>query len=104
MTISTPGTREPLNGRLAWLLGLGTLASCALIAIGMALPALGASSPSDSAHFISAGIILLIALPPLRVAMMGVCFLLSRDFDFAVVAALVLAIIIVSTLLGIGAA
>jgi uncharacterized membrane protein len=101
--ISAPGVADRLNSRLAWLLGAGTWASCGLITTGMILSALGASPRLEGAHFVSAGIVLLIALPALRVAMMGVWFLLSRDLDFALVAAFVLAIIIVSTLLGAGA-
>ena len=101
--VSPPGVADRLNGRLAWLLGAGTWASCGLIATGMILLALGAGSRLESAHFVSAGIVLLIALPALRVAMMGVWFLFSRDLDFALVAAFVLAIIIVATLLGAGA-
>jgi uncharacterized membrane protein len=50
---------------------------------------------------VSIGIALLIALPTLRVAMMGVWFLLHRDFDFALMSSVVLAIIAISTLLGI---
>jgi uncharacterized membrane protein len=53
---------------------------------------------------VSIGIALLIALPTLRVATMGVWFLLHRDFDFALIASIVLAIIVISTLLGIAAA
>jgi hypothetical protein len=101
MTTSAPGVADRLNSRLAWLLGVGTWASCGLITIGMVFSASGASPRLGAAHFISAGIVLLIALPALRVAMMGVWFLLSRDLDFALVAAFVLAIIIVSTLLGV---
>jgi uncharacterized membrane protein len=103
MTISAPaGVADRLNSRLAQLLGAGTWASCGLITIGMILSASGASARLG-ALFVSAGIVLLIALPALRVAMMAVWFLLRRELDFAVVAALVLAIIIVSTLLGAGA-
>jgi hypothetical protein len=40
----------------------------------------------------------------MRVATMGVWFLFHRDLDFALIAALVLVIIIASTLLGAGAA
>jgi hypothetical protein len=50
------------------------------------------------------GIVLLIALPPVRVATMAVWFLFNDDGDFALVAALVLAIIVASTLLGVGSA
>ena len=45
---------------------------------------------------------LLIALPPVRVATMAVWFLFNGDRDLALIAALVLAIIVASTLLGIG--
>jgi uncharacterized membrane protein len=103
MTVSAPEVVDRLNSRLAWLLGAGTWASCGLITIGMILSALGASPRLEGAHFVSAGIVLLIALPALRVAMMAVWFLLSRDRDFALIAAFVLAIIVVSTLLGAGA-
>jgi hypothetical protein len=48
--------------------------------------------------------VLLIALPPVWVATMAVWFLFKDDSDFAVVAALVLAIIVGSTLLGVGSA
>jgi uncharacterized membrane protein len=70
----------------------------------MVLPALGVSARSGTDHLVSIGIVLLIALPTMRVATMGVWFLFHRDLDFALVAALVLAIIIASTLLGAGAA
>jgi uncharacterized membrane protein len=103
MTVSSPGAADRLNRRLAWLLGAGSWASCGLIAVGMILSASGAGPRWESAHFVSAGIVLLIVLPALRVAMMGVWFLFSRDLAFALVAALVLAIIIASTLLGSGA-
>ncbi|HEY1927643.1 MAG TPA: DUF1634 domain-containing protein [Caulobacteraceae bacterium] len=104
MTISAPAIVDRLNGRLAWLLGVGTWASCGLIVTGMILSVSGAGSRGAGAQFVSAGIVLLIALPALRVAMMGVWFLLSRDLDFALIAAFVLAIILVSALLGAGAA
>jgi uncharacterized membrane protein len=103
MTTSAPEVVDRLNSLLAGLLGAGTLASCALITTGTILSAFGASSRTGAAHFISAGIVLLIALPTLRVAVMGTWFLLRRDLVFALVAAFVLATIIVSTLLGAGA-
>jgi hypothetical protein len=104
VTISTCGSPDRLNNCLAWLLGLGSWASWGLIATGMVLPALGVSARSSTDHFVSIGIVLLIALPTTRVATMGVWFLFHRDLDFAFVAALVLAIIIASTLFGAGAA
>lgn len=83
---------------------LGTWTSCGLILIGIVLPVLGASLRSGSAYFVSTGIVLLIALPPARVATMAVWFLFHDDRDFALIAALVLAIVVASTLLGVGSA
>ena len=72
--------------------------------IGMALPVLGASPRFVSADFVSTGIVLLIALPTVRVATMALWFLFNDDRDFALIALAVLAIILASTLLGAGAA
>jgi sorbitol-specific phosphotransferase system component IIBC len=104
MNVLTSGAPDRLNNRLARLLVLGTWTSCGFIMIGMALPALGASPRFVSADFVSIGIVLLIALPTVRVATMAVWFLFNDDRDFALIAALVLAIIVASTLLGAGAA
>jgi uncharacterized membrane protein len=70
----------------------------------MVLRWLGVSARSGADHLVSAGIVVLIALPIMRVVTMTVCFLLLRERDFALIAALVLAIIIASTLLGVGVA
>lgn len=94
---AAPEIADGLSRTLARLLGVGTLAACGLVAIGMILPARSIGTP-----FVSAGVVLLIALPALRVAVMGVWLLVNHDGDLALVAALVLAIIIVSTLLGAG--
>ena len=104
MMVSTPLSSDRLNARLAWLLAVGTWTSCALIGIGMASAALGLSQRWGGAHFVSSGIVFLIALPTVRVATMAVWFLFNDDREFALIAALVLAVIIASTLLGAGAA
>jgi hypothetical protein len=104
MMISTSASSDRLNVHLARLLVLGTWTSCGLILIGIVLPALGATLRPGSAYFVSTGIVLLIALPPVRVATMVVWFLFKDDRDFALIAALVLAIIVGSTLLGVGSA
>jgi hypothetical protein len=104
MMLSTSASSDRLNSRLARLLVLGTWTSCGLIMIGTALPALAASPRFVSADFVSTGIVLLIALPTVRVATMAVWFLFNDDRDFALIAALVLAIIVTSTLLAAGAA
>jgi uncharacterized membrane protein len=104
MTISRSATPDRLNTCLAWLLSVGSWLSCVLIATGMVSPMLSGSARSSADHLVSIGIVLLIALPVTRVAAMCLWFVLHRDLDFALVAALVLAIIIASTLLGAGAA
>jgi hypothetical protein len=104
MTMSTVNSPDGLNSRLARLLGIGSWASCVLIAAGMVVRMSGVSERPVADHLVSAGIVLLIALPTLRVAVMAVWFLFRRDVDFALIAALVLVIIVASTLLGAGAA
>jgi uncharacterized membrane protein len=104
MTTSMDIVHARLNDRLARLLGLGSWASCIIIACGMALPILGMGPPCVAAQIVSSGIVLLIALPTMRVATMSVWFLFHRDLDFALIAAGVLLIIIAATLSGVGAA
>lgn len=104
MTSSAPDAPDRLNNRLARLLGFGTWTSCGLIAAGMVLPMLSASARTYAQHLVSTGIVLLIVLPTMRVVTMGAWFLFHRAFDFALIAALVLVIIIASTLLGAGTA
>ena len=103
MTHPAPDVPDRLNHRLAQLMAFGTWVSSGFIAAGMVLPVLGAGARSYAEHLVSTGIALLIVLPPVRVATMGTWFLFHRDPDFALIAALVLAIIIASTLLGAGA-
>ena len=104
MTISAPDAPDRLNNRLAWLLGFGTWVSCGFIVAGMVLTVLSASARSPAQHLISTGIVLLIVLPTVRVATMGTWFLFHRDPCLALIAAVVLVIIIASTLLGASAA
>jgi Protein of unknown function (DUF1634) len=102
--ISGPDAPDRLSHRLALLLGLGTWASCGLIAAGIVLPVSGANARSHAQHLVWMGIVLLLVLPTLRVAMMGTWFLFHREPAFALISALVLVIIIASTLLGTGTA
>ena len=104
MRIPTPDVPDRLNNRLMQLMGLGTWISCGFIAAGMVLPILGSGVRSGAGHLVLIGIVLLIVLPALRVAAMGTWFVFHGDLDFALIALLVLAVIIASTLLGAGAA
>jgi uncharacterized membrane protein len=96
----TSSALDPLNSRLARFLGFGSWVSFGLIAAGMLLEVLEISAHGAGPKLVSAGIVLLMALPILCVAKMGMCFLLRRELDFALVAALILAITIASTLFG----
>jgi uncharacterized membrane protein len=80
-----------LEVRLAQLLGYGTWLGCAVIAIGLILPALGQTG--SGMRVLTAGIGLFIALPVLRVASMLAHFLRAGDTRFAAISALVLAVI-----------
>ena len=102
MTIPTPDDSDGLSNRLAQLLALGTWVSCGLIAMGMVLKLLSASARGQASHFVSIGIVLLIALPAVRVATSVIWLLFHRELDFALIAALVLVIMLASTLLGAG--
>jgi uncharacterized membrane protein len=102
MTNAVLSPADRLNKYLAWLLGIGSWTACGFIAAGMSQSALGSVGLQYGSFLVSAGIVLLIALPATRVALMGVWFLLERDLEFSLIAAFVFIIIIASTLLGIG--
>jgi uncharacterized membrane protein len=80
-----------LERRLARLYRAGTYAATAVIAVGIAL--------GDSAVEL-AGIALMIALPIARVALLCASFVRARDRTFALLAALVLAIVAAGAVIG----
>jgi hypothetical protein len=100
--------RKParLDLALAWLLSSGTWIASALIAAGFVLPWLGQSpvvplpSRSGGLPLITAGLVVMILLPVLRVMTMLIAFLQKRDYRFAVIAALVLLIILFAFAMG----
>jgi uncharacterized membrane protein len=85
-----------LEQRLATTLSLGTWLASAVIALGLLLPSL----LQQSARIVTLGLVLLILLPVLRVMLMMVAFLRTRDFPLIGVAVLVLAIIGLSVAIG----
>lgn len=91
-----------IEGFLGGLLRYGALAACGWIALGMALN-LVVGFPLSSliaARCISIGIVLLIALPVLRVALMAAVFVFEKDYRFAAIAGVVLAVIVLGFFLG----
>ena len=84
---------------LAGLLRYGALVACGWIVVGMMLGTVGAG---PAGRCLAVGIVLLIALPVIRVALTAAVFLYERDYLFAAIADSVLLIILLGLLLGTG--
>lgn len=89
----------PLERFLSRLLHYGTYAACAVIAVGLAI---SCAANTVGLRIATAGILIFMALPVARVGAMLVAFLQAKDYRFSAVAALVLAIIACSYLIGAG--
>ena len=104
--MSTPlEDRQPvlrMERILAGLLRYGALVASGWMALGMALSLFKDVLPLIrlSDRCLAIGIVLLIALPVLRVAMMTGLFLLEKDYRFAAFSCAVLGIIPLGFLLG----
>jgi hypothetical protein len=101
--MSDPMLKLPsgINTYLARLLGVGSWSSIGLIAVGTAMETLHLRALIDGASVVSAGIVLLLALPPLGVLSVAIGFMLSRDRSFALIAWVVLAITVASIAFGV---
>lgn len=86
-----------LEQLLSKLLHFGTLLASAVVAAGLAI-ALASGAPGM--RVATAGIVLFILLPVVRVGAMLVYFVRARDYRFGAIAALVLLIILCSYLVG----
>ena len=110
MTVSTAMNDrrrlQRMEGLLAGLLRYGALIASGWIAVGMVMGLSGgaASKPhvGIADRCMAIGIVLLIALPVLRVALTTAVFLIERDYLFAAISGAVLAIITLGFLLGTG--
>jgi hypothetical protein len=105
MMITPPEDRQNLlrmEGILAGLLRYGSLVASGWMALGMALSLFKDVPPLTtlSDQCLATGIVLLIALPVLRVALMTGVFLLEKDYRFAAISCAVLGIIVLGFLLG----
>jgi len=94
---------EPL---LAWILHYGSWVASAAISAGLLLALVDSRAGThnlavvDNSRIVTAGILLFILLPVLRVALMLIVFLRERDYRFGGLAALVLVIIFLGFVLG----
>lgn len=107
MTVNQNASRQ-LERRLAALLYYGTWIASGVTALGLAVSLLAAgtsaAAPSRAGlgeRIITAGVLLFIVLPVLRVLVMLITYLLARELRLAVIAALVLCILALG--LGFGA-
>lgn len=116
-----PGGRPAdMETAIARLLTVGTYASVALLALGVAAMALAGRSPRDASPpfdpgrvvgdlvalraegFLWLGLLLVIATPTARVAASLVGYLVRRERAMALVAVLILGVIVLSVILGYG--
>jgi len=94
------------EGILAGLLRYGALGAAGWLVVGMAWgfwgdgPPSAGRAPAFSDRCLATGIVLLIALPVLRVALMAIVFTMEKDYRFAAISGTVLTIIAVGFLLG----
>jgi uncharacterized protein DUF1634 len=96
----SPRPDNGLDRQLALLLKAGTWAACAVIAAGLLLRWLSIGTHVAHATLVIVGVVLLIALPVARVALMAWWFTTHRELRFALAAAAVLLIIVVSAVVG----
>ena len=97
-----------LEELLAALLRYGSWSASAAIGLGFALALIGSHSRSGNLaiwpHRIAVmGIALFILLPTVRVFLMFLVFIRERDFRFAFISCIVLAIILLGIFLGVSA-
>ena len=104
--MNTAGRLEQL---LAAFLHYGSWSALAAIGLGYALALIGSHAPTSNLTVLSnmrivrMGIALLILLPILRVLLMLLVFIRERDFRFAFISGMVLAVTLLGILLGVPA-
>jgi uncharacterized membrane protein len=101
--MNRPGRLEEL---LAAFLRYGSWSALAAIGLGYTLALIGSHPPTWSLSnmgIVRAGVALFILLPIFRVLLMLLVFIRERDFRFAFISGMVLAIILLGILLGVPA-
>ncbi len=99
-------TAGRLEEMLAALLRYGSWSASAAIGLGYALALIGSHAPNRNPAVLpdmriaTVGIVLFILLPILRVLLMFLVFIRERDFRFAFISGMVLAIILLGIFLG----
>lgn len=105
-TLAPPLSGHPkLERLLAGVLQYGTWLASAVIGMGLVLASLGARGAthavgSTSLRIISAGVLMFILLPVIRVLLMFFVFWRERDYRFSAIAALVFVILVLGFIVG----
>jgi uncharacterized membrane protein len=81
---------------LGWTLRLGSYGSVGLIVLGMALSFVHAGVGQG---FLRAGFLLLMFTPAFRIMVAGVVFLREKDYHYALVSAVVLTVVVLTSVL-----
>ncbi|HEY2686014.1 MAG TPA: DUF1634 domain-containing protein [Steroidobacteraceae bacterium] len=100
MRPNTDGMR-PMESQLAHLLDYGTWIGTLLIAVGLVWPAAGLNFGPRPMPLVTLGVIVLIALPVIRVLVMLWNFVRTHERRFALLALLVLVIVAIGLAIGI---
>lgn len=79
--LQTPSPHEPIELTLARLLRIGSFIAAVLIAVGIFFMLLGRELIAS--RLITAGLIVLLATPIMRVATAGLIFVREKDWRFA---------------------
>lgn len=98
--LQTPSPHEPIEMTLARLLRIGSFIAAVLIAAGIAFMLLGREVLAS--HLITAGLIVLLATPIMRVVTAGLIFVREKDWRFACFCLVVVCALAAGIILGHG--
>jgi uncharacterized membrane protein len=98
--LQSPSPNEPIELTLARLLRIGSFIAAVLIAVGIAGMLLGREA--FASRLITAGLIVLLATPIMRVATAGLIFVREKDWRFAFFCLVVICALAAGILLGHG--
>lgn len=89
---------EPIELTLARLLRIGSFIAAILIAVGIGAMLLG--HEQSAGHLITAGLLVLMATPVMRVVTAGLIFVREKDWRFACFCLVVVCALVVGAVLG----
>ena len=91
-------SHEPIELTLARLLRIGSLIAAVLIAVGLGIMLSG--NEQLASHLVTAGLLVLMATPVVRVVTAGIIFIREKDWRFACFCLFVFCALLTGILLG----